>query len=253
MVIVTPVQGFILIFLVRNKVFEFDIRGQRMGTGDNCWHCIFFYVLGGVKTVHHIFGTWNFVYDQFCCMCLFIYFHILVIKFFFFYKCVTFLCCMLQSSVRCYKGRTLVCNGKLENMDPAIGGERTTLVDSCESEKVRAVRINTPKVGCNQNNENEFPVIAQNEALDIEEGQVASNGDRVVEGYRRMLETKAKMEKRWERFKEPISLNKEPDKLSNPDIDLLVETAEEQQHRPARKRRWGIQRGKHSMSFSLIQ
>lgn len=169
-------------------------------------------------------------------------------------------------------------NDRRENMDPEIGGARTTLVGSSESEK-RAVQFSIPKVRRNRNNENRlevFPVTGQNDDLDMEDGQIvteelttahplqrkhaseyaapahnvkrrpfnkgsASHGNKVVEGYdnQRILETMAKMEKRGERFKESITLKKEPDKLSKPEVDLLAETAETKQHRPARKRRWG--------------
>ncbi|CAL8991134.1 unnamed protein product [Prunus brigantina] len=184
-----------------------------------------------------------------------------------------------KSSGRCSKGRTLMCNDRRENMDPEIGGARTTLVGSSESEKW-AVQFSIPKVQRNQNNENRleaFPVTGQNDDLDMEDGQIvteelttahplqrkhaseyavpahnvkrrpfnngsASHGNKVVEGYdnQRILETMAKMEKRGERFKESITLKKEPDKLSKPEVDLLAETSETKQHRPARKRRWGV-------------
>ncbi|KAM5568766.1 hypothetical protein ABKV19_016340 [Rosa sericea] len=159
---------------------------------------------------------------------------------------------------------------------------------SCESEKARAVEI-TQKVSWDRNNEkwhHMFPVTAQNADLDIEEGQIviqeqntanplqrkhasdhtapahsvknrmfdchnASNGNKVVEGYdtQRILQTMAKMEQRGERFKEPITLKKEPDKSFKPEVDPTVEAADEKQHRPARKRRWG---GRFSKNDSLM-
>ncbi|KAF8387644.1 hypothetical protein HHK36_026297 [Tetracentron sinense] len=69
----------------------------------------------------------------------------------------------------------------------------------------------------------------------------ATNGNKVVGGYdnHRILETLAKMEKRRERFKEPITLNKEHDKFPKPQCDPVVEVADVKQQRPARKRRWG--------------
>ena len=48
----------------------------------------------------------------------------------------------------------------------------------------------------------------------------------------------AKMEKRRERFKEPIALIKE-EKSLKPDDGLIVGTDETNQIRPLRKRRWG--------------
>lgn len=56
---------------------------------------------------------------------------------------------------------------------------------------------------------------------------------------RRILEMLAKMERRRERFKEPIAPKKEPDKSLQPQSDLGNETTEIKQQRPARKRRWG--------------
>lgn len=197
-----------------------------------------------------------------------------------YYIFVTFPCDTLQTSARCFKARTLICNGRPEITGAEIGGELTTKVNSqsSESEKVRAVE-RTQKVGWDRNNEkghHMFPVTAQNADLDIEEGQIvtqepntehplqrkhasecaapahstkkrvfdchnASNGNKVVERYDklRILQTMAKMEQRGERFKEPVTLKKEPDKSSGPEVDSTVETADEKQHRPARKRRWG--------------
>ncbi|PRQ39433.1 putative pre-mRNA polyadenylation factor Fip1 [Rosa chinensis] len=159
---------------------------------------------------------------------------------------------------------------------------------SCESEKARAVE-NTQKFAWDRNNEkghHMFPVTNQNADLDIEEGQIviqeqntanplqrkhaydhtapahsvkkrmfdchnASNGNQVVEGHdkQKILQTMAKMEQREERFKEPITLKKEPDKLVKPEVDPTVQAAEEKQHRPARKRQWG---GRFSKNDSLM-
>ncbi|KAL5996444.1 hypothetical protein ACLOJK_026522 [Asimina triloba] len=69
----------------------------------------------------------------------------------------------------------------------------------------------------------------------------AMNDNKVVEKYDngRILETLAKMEKRRERFKEPIAPKKEPDKSNKPLTEPVLETAEIQAQRPSRKRRWG--------------
>ncbi|XP_057959226.1 FIP1[III]-like protein [Malania oleifera] len=69
----------------------------------------------------------------------------------------------------------------------------------------------------------------------------AGNADKVVRGIdnRRILDVLAKMEKRRERFKDPIAAKKVPDKGSMPQVDPVVEPAENKQQRPARKRRWG--------------
>ncbi|CAA0829398.1 Unknown protein [Striga hermonthica] len=99
------------------------------------------------------------------------------------------------------------------------------------------------------------------EFLDIEEGQiiteenygngpvkcdiaskdVASNGDGVVKelGDDKILEIIAKMEKRRERFKEPIISGKDAEKICSPLFDLDIESADKGKlERPARKRRW---------------
>jgi len=55
----------------------------------------------------------------------------------------------------------------------------------------------------------------------------------------RILETMARMEKRRERFKEPILPKKETLSDPKPQVDLVVETSECKQQRPLRKRRWG--------------
>lgn len=54
---------------------------------------------------------------------------------------------------------------------------------------------------------------------------------------KRILETLAKMEKRRERFRDPITIKREPDKTSAPQV---VQTNETKRQRPARKRQWGV-------------
>ncbi|XP_050216592.2 FIP1[V]-like protein [Mercurialis annua] len=56
---------------------------------------------------------------------------------------------------------------------------------------------------------------------------------------KQMLEVIAKMEKRKERFKDPIALNREPEKSLNQLVALTADTFESKQKRPDRKRRWG--------------
>ena len=55
----------------------------------------------------------------------------------------------------------------------------------------------------------------------------------------RILATLAKMEKRMERFKEPIAPKQGPEKNVNPQVDVSVVSDEVKQQRPTRKRRWG--------------
>ena len=55
----------------------------------------------------------------------------------------------------------------------------------------------------------------------------------------RILETMAKMEKRRERFKDPILVKKDTDSDSKLEDKKSVEMAESKVQRPARKRKWG--------------
>lgn len=54
----------------------------------------------------------------------------------------------------------------------------------------------------------------------------------------RILETIAKMEKRRERFKEPMSVRKEPETILHAQTEQVPDITENKQQRPARKRRW---------------
>ena len=107
---------------------------------------------------------------------------------------------------------------------------------------------------------NKFPNGKRNDSPDIEEGQIvtedlnekpkerisASRDKTNITGTKaisrenpRILEIIAKMEKRRERFKEPISLKTVSEKNGKPftaDGDEAVET--KQLPRPARKRKW---------------
>ncbi|KAK4354969.1 hypothetical protein RND71_027163 [Anisodus tanguticus] len=106
----------------------------------------------------------------------------------------------------------------------------------------------------------------QEESLDIEEGQIVSEemneksikrritcsgksqisemknlaNDKNVEGQDnpRISEVMAKMEKRRERFKQPIALKSDSKNVSKPLIDSFAGRTEAMQPRPARKRRW---------------
>ncbi|GMI70261.1 hypothetical protein HRI_000695400 [Hibiscus trionum] len=60
---------------------------------------------------------------------------------------------------------------------------------------------------------------------------------------KRILETLAKMEKRRERFKDPLTIKHEPDKTSAPQVELVVQTNESKKQRPARKRQWAAKQG----------
>lgn len=122
----------------------------------------------------------------------------------------------------------------------------------------KVMEFKVPKVETLQ--KDSFPVRNQDDASDLEEGQIpieepgseiitekkyghkaqklTSQNDSLVYDENRILETRAKMEKRRERFKEPV-LMKETDSDPKPHNDPFVERDESKQQRPARKRRWG--------------
>ncbi|CAK9145659.1 unnamed protein product [Ilex paraguariensis] len=167
-------------------------------------------------------------------------------------------------------------NDRHENMDRIIDVKQKTCKGFNESHVEKLAQLDNSKVETNQNgNEwlDKFPVTQHTEALDIEEGQIITeainvnpvkkicasadvgqisdvkklNGEKAKNGYAvveknnpRILEVIAKMEKRRERFKEPITLRNDADRVVNPPVDSVVETAQnKQQQRPMRKRRWG--------------
>lgn len=69
--------------------------------------------------------------------------------------------------------------------------------------------------------------------------QKRSKNDLNVYDENRILETMARMEKRRERFKEPILTKKETVSDPRPQVDPVVQASESKQQRPLRKRRWG--------------
>ncbi|KAL0348585.1 UNVERIFIED_CONTAM: hypothetical protein Sangu_1086300 [Sesamum angustifolium] len=74
----------------------------------------------------------------------------------------------------------------------------------------------------------------------MEHPETASKGNVVVEipGDQKIQEIMAKMERRRERFKQPITSSSETGKTSKHLPDLDVETATDKLERPTRKRRW---------------
>ncbi|XVE82268.1 hypothetical protein DITRI_Ditri15bG0134700 [Diplodiscus trichospermus] len=152
------------------------------------------------------------------------------------------------------------------------------LYDSCGSKASNTEISNSDGTGNYGKQLGKFSVRECNQYLDTEEGQIickeqsikdinlkkenasetlmqmgkvkmrtlhvdnASDENRDVGKYdnKRILETLAKMEKRRERFKDPITIKREPDKSSDPQVELVVETNEIKQQRPARKRQWGV-------------
>ncbi|KAH7513473.1 hypothetical protein FEM48_Zijuj12G0203700 [Ziziphus jujuba var. spinosa] len=183
-----------------------------------------------------------------------------------------------KSSRRCPRARNLKYDGRSENGDPEIAEEQLIKsVYFNEFPRKKEILHELQKDGHHYNNEKshkKFPVL-RNEDFDIEEGQIVteetyitgiigrshatecqvvncnmkrqlqcrettSNPGKIVGANddQRIVEMLAKMEKRRERFKEPITVNKEEENCLKAEV-LIVDTVENKQHRPARKRRWG--------------
>lgn len=153
--------------------------------------------------------------------------------------------------------------------------KRRALVGFDESRE-KAFKSGTSK--CESNHETKkllqnLPDKGHKESSDIEEGQIvteepyteasASRGDvsegaeltesvkkrlsqnddkseQLIGGYdsQRILDSLAKMERRRERFKQPITTKKEAEEGLKPNNDSVIDTGEMKQHRPARKRSW---------------
>ncbi|XP_057431119.1 FIP1[V]-like protein [Lotus japonicus] len=161
----------------------------------------------------------------------------------------------------------IFCSGRLQFVDEGIAKKPRASVGLAESRK-KAITFETSKYESNLENKKCLQNLqdkGQKESLDIEEGQVVpeelftvssvsrkdvsegaaksqheNNSDQFIGGYdnQRILDSLAKMEKRGERFKQPITLKTEAEeeglKLNNDSVDA----GEAKQHRPARKRRW---------------
>ena len=146
-----------------------------------------------------------------------------------------------------------------------------------ESNK-NASKFDTPKHKSNQESKKwvqDLQDQAQKESSDIEEGQIVAeepymekvsvsrrdpsegpvvtdsvnkkrmsqnenSSEQCIGGYdsQRILDSLAKMEKRRERFKQPMTMKKEAEESLKLNDDSIVDKGEMKQHRPARKRRW---------------
>lgn len=90
-----------------------------------------------------------------------------------------------------------------------------------------------------------FPAVKASQSAHLEEkntqAKESTPDNKIFGGYdsNRILETLAKMEKRGERFKEPLALKRGPEKTLKPELEVAIVTDEPKQQRPARKRRWG--------------
>ncbi|KAL3321460.1 hypothetical protein AABB24_039207 [Solanum stoloniferum] len=153
----------------------------------------------------------------------------------------------------------IVENGESSGRCSKAGG-----VTSFDRKTLRTRNVTDPK----ENDKERLDIFSdaeQQESLDIEEGQIIEEmnekiikkritcsgkseisemknfaTDKNVEGQDnpRILEIMAKMEKRGERFKQPIALKSDTKNVSKPLVDLFAVSTEPMQPRPARKRRW---------------
>ncbi|KAK7303682.1 hypothetical protein RJT34_14595 [Clitoria ternatea] len=177
-----------------------------------------------------------------------------------------------KSHVRSSK---VLCSGRLEYVDQGIARKRRASVGFVESHKKIKI-FNYTKYESNHENEKwrqNVPDQGQQESSDIEEGQIVTeepyvevsvsrrdvsqgaagtgsvknrllqnenSSNQFIGGYdsQRILDSLAKMEKRRERFKQPITIKKEAEESLKLNNDSVVHTGEMKQHRPARKRRW---------------
>lgn len=184
------------------------------------------------------------------------------------------------------KGSRLMRNDTLQNVDRGIAEKRKALVGFDDSRK-KAIKLDVSKsqrVDQNKKLLQNLSDKGQKEGLDVEEGEIVTEepsvevsvSRRVVSedatlaesvkkrisqngnnsepqignlDSQKILDTLAKMEKRRERFKQPIGMNKEAVKQpigSNNEVvkslklntDSAVDIGEIKQQRPVRKRRW---------------
>ncbi|KAK2412140.1 FIP1[V] protein [Trifolium repens] len=173
------------------------------------------------------------------------------------------------------KSSRVMCNDRLANVDQGIAAKRKALVGFDDSRK-KTIKFDISK--SQRDNENKkllqnIPDKRQKKGLDIEEGEIltdepsmevsvsrrgvsesaaladsakkrisqnGNNSELQITNFdsQKILDTLAKMEKRRERFKQPISVIKEAEKSLKLNTDSAVGICEIKQNRPARKRRW---------------
>lgn len=166
-------------------------------------------------------------------------------------------------------------NGRLENVNQGIARKRRRDSVGFDESNKRASKYEG-NLGCKKWVQN-LQDQGQKESSDIEEGQIVTekwessieeasvarrdtskgpgvtdsvkkrlsqnegSSDQCIGGYdsQRILDSLAKMEKRRERFKQPITMKKETEESLKLNTDSsIVDTSEMKQHRPVRKRRW---------------
>ncbi|KAL2541243.1 putative FIP1[III]-like protein [Abeliophyllum distichum] len=130
--------------------------------------------------------------------------------------------CTLQLSRRRSEAGCTMSYGRHDYMDWNSDLEQETPTGLNDFGSEKAALAKTEKADTNQGDKSwndKFPDTQQNGYLDIEEEHTgtASNGNTVVHGLDdlRIQEIMAKMEKRRERFKDPITSNKDAVKPSN--------------------------------------
>ncbi|CAK7326347.1 unnamed protein product [Dovyalis caffra] len=187
-------------------------------------------------------------------------------------------CTIVPLPERCSNGRSLKQKGIFEKMVLKFAAEATCSKDFNESQTGNAIKTDVLRTEGNDGEKwlDKFPVTKHNEKLDIDVGQIMAEESNMeckltkTSAFKSVvptcnvkkrnfhsenassrnkndgafddqwiLDTIVKMEKRRERFKDPIALKKELDKTSEPQVDVIVDTVPTNQDRPARKRRWG--------------
>lgn len=156
-----------------------------------------------------------------------------------------------------------MCYGRYEYLDWNDDSDQRTFKDLNDAHLENVVAADNAKtvtILADANRRNKFSDSKGNDSPDIEEGQIvtedfnekpmerisSSKGRTNIIGKKgissessRILEIIAKMEKRRERFKEPISSKIVSEKNGKPFADKVAESVETKQvQRPARKRKW---------------
>lgn len=175
----------------------------------------------------------------------------------------------LQSSRRCSEARGVKYFDRYGHLDSDSYVELEPIDGTSKHQFRKTLRTQNRTTDPKENDKERLDIFSdaeQEESLDMEEGQIISEemnekiikrritcsgksqisemknftNDKNVEGQdnRRILEVMAKMEKRRERFKQPIALKTDPQNVSKPLVDSFVVSTEAMQPRPARKRRW---------------
>ncbi|CAL0300968.1 unnamed protein product [Lupinus luteus] len=152
----------------------------------------------------------------------------------------------------------VLCNGRLENVDRVIiPKKRKATVSFDESHEKWLQNLQDKRQEEDSNIEGHIVTEGSYEKAsvsrrDISEGvtpndsvkkRMSQNGnssDQLIGVYdnQRILDSLAKMEKRRERFKQPMAMKKEAEESLKSNNDSVIDAGEMKQYRPARKRQW---------------